>query len=146
MLELINNTKTRICSRKALRLQRAIFDFYKLGDREVSLVVVGDRKMRSLNRDYRGIDKATDVLTFTINNQYQSEDNKLLGEIFINLDEARRVDKYESIFGRKRSYLYIFYFLFVHGLLHLVGYNDKKESERKAMIELGKYFMTKYYK
>ncbi|MDI3496592.1 MAG: putative rRNA maturation factor [Patescibacteria group bacterium] len=146
MVELTNHTNTHICRRKALRLQSAVFDFYKLKERGVSLVVVGDRKMRRLNRDFRGIDKTTDVLTFPINNEYQPVTDKLIGEIFINLDEAKRTHKYESIFGRKRSYLYIFYFLFVHGLLHLVGYNDEKESDRKAMIVLGEHFMAKYYK
>lgn len=146
MVELINNTKTHICRRRAERLRKGVFDFYNLGDSSVSLVVVSDKKMRSLNRDFRGIDKTTDVLTFSVENNGGVNGDNLIGEIFINLEEARRAHKYVEIFGRKRSYLFIFYFLFVHGLLHLVGYNDKTEKDRKAMIELGNYFMTKYYK
>lgn len=146
MVELINNTKTHICRRRAERLRKAVFDFYNLGKFSVSLVVVSDRKMRSLNRDFRGIDKTTDVLTFPVENDKGIGDDNLIGEIFINLNEARRTHKYVEIFGRKRSYLFIFYFLFVHGLLHLVGYNDKTEKDRKVMIELGNYFMNKCYK
>ena len=66
MLDLVNNTKTKICRRKALRLLSAVLEFYKLGDRQVSLVVVGDAKMKSLNKKHRGIDKTTDVLTFPL--------------------------------------------------------------------------------
>lgn len=148
MLDLVNNTKTKICRRKALRLLSGILEFYKLGDRQVSLVVVGDAKMKSINKKHRGIDKTTDVLTFPLQVDMGAEPlaTSTWGEIFINISEAKRVDKYYDIFGAKKSYSYIFYFLFTHGLLHLVGYDDKAEKDRIAMVELGKKFMDKYYK
>lgn len=136
-----------MCRRKALRLQEAIFNFYKLENKPVSLVIVGDRRMRTINKQYRGKDKTTDVLTFRLENNINSKslEDTLLGEIFINIDEAKRTEKYLELLGAKKSYSYIFYFLFVHGLLHLLGYDDKTEKERLAMVELGKKFMAKYY-
>jgi probable rRNA maturation factor len=147
MLEMVNNTKTKLCQRKARRLSEGILKFYHLEDKEVSLVIVGDKKMRSLNRDYRGLDQATDVLSFPAeeNMTNKEEGGNLLGEIFINIDEAKRTNKYIELFGRKRGYQYIFYFLFVHGLLHLIGYDDRTETERKVMVALGEKFMNSYY-
>jgi probable rRNA maturation factor len=147
MLKMINKTKTKLCRRKVNRLQEGLLKFYHLEDKVVSLVVIGDGKMRKLNRDFRGIDKITDVLAFPIKSELNfEEEENLLGEIFINIQEARRTDKYVEIFGKKKSYQYIFYFLFIHGLLHLIGYDDKQEKGRLAMIELGIKFMNKYYR
>jgi len=101
--------------------------------------------MKSLNRDFRGIDKTTDVLSFPVENNISGEDS-LLGEIFINVNEAKRTDKYIELFGAKKPFKYIFYFLFVHGLLHLIGYDDKTEKERQVMIALGEKFMNSFYK
>lgn len=143
MLEFNNQTKNRICRRKAQRLQEAIFSFYNVKDSYISLVAVGDSKMKTLNREYRNKDKTTDVLTFPLLNSAEVEG--ISGEIFINVDEAKRAHKYQDIFKRKRAYSYIFYFLFVHGLLHLIGYEDKSEKGRVVMVELGKKFMDKYY-
>lgn len=148
MLQIVNKTKTKICRSKALRLQASILDFYNLGERQVSLVVVGDAKMRSLNREHRGIDKTTDVLTFPLHSDMslQPLEGSIWGEIFINITEAKRARRYVDVFGVKKSYNYIFYFLFTHGLLHLIGYDDELEKDRVAMIELGIKFMDKYYK
>lgn len=148
MLDILNNTKTKICKRKAIRLLEAVLDFYNLGERRVSLVVVGDSKMRSLNKEHRGIDKTTDVLSFPLQTGLREDflEGDAWGEIFINISEAKRVEKYTDIFSSKKSYTYIFYFLFTHGLLHLVGYDDREEKDRVAMIELGQKFMDKYYK
>lgn len=148
MLEILNTTKKHVCGRKARRLSDDILSFYKLSDKDVSLVVIGDRKMRTLNRDFRGIDKSTDVLSFpTAKTPARSKapEQNLLGEIFINLDDAARPEKYLELFGRRRSREYIFYFLLAHGLLHLVGYDDKTEKGRLAMVELGTNFMNRLF-
>ncbi len=148
MLEILNTTKKHVCGRKARRLSDDILSFYKLSDKDVSLVVVGDRKMRNLNRDFRGLDKPTDVLSFSATKNpltKKTPGQNLLGEIFVNLDEAGRYEKYIELFGRRRSREYIFYFLFAHGLLHLVGYDDKTEKGRLVMVEIGTKFMSRLF-
>jgi len=148
MLEINNTTKQKFCRRKAARLTAEILAFYHLEDREVSLAVIGDRKMKTLNREFRGIDKTTDVLSFKAAQIPESSDSDIkhsLGEIFINIDEAGRSEKYVELFGRRRSRAYIFYFLLAHGLLHLVGYDDKTEKGRQTMIALGEKFMNRLF-
>ena len=101
---------------------------------DLSLIVVGKAKIRSINRDYRNIDKETDVISFA---NIDSEDYDFLseeinlGDIFINVDRVKtQAHKYgHSI---KREYI----FLFVHGLLHLFGYDHMDKKDEKTMFEL----------
>ena len=154
MLEINNTTKIHVCGRKSRRLTDLILRFYHLEDQEVSLAIIGDAKMRTLNRERRGLDKTTDVLTFPAAAPRRAGKPKktagqiapvLLGEIFINIQEAGRWQKYLEMFGRRRSREYIFFFLFAHGLLHLVGYDDRTEKGRLAMIDLGTKFLESFF-
>ncbi|WP_158438225.1 rRNA maturation RNase YbeY [Natranaerobius thermophilus] len=106
---------------------------------EVGLMIVDAETIKELNRDYRNQYKSTDVLSFP---QYQeddlverdSDDYLLLGDIVISesavLDQA---DKYGHSIERELA------FLFLHGLLHLLGYDHEKEeaqSEEESMFVL----------
>jgi probable rRNA maturation factor len=142
MLEITNTTKQKINQKKAIAVAEGLLTFYKKNNQEVSLVIIGDKKMQSLNCAFRRIDKTTDVLSFS----GQPSSPLLLGEIFINIQEAGRTKKYQEMFNAKKSRDYIFYFLLVHGLLHLLGYDDKTEKTRAAMITLGETFLNGFFK
>ncbi|MEA2112459.1 MAG: rRNA maturation RNase YbeY [Patescibacteria group bacterium] len=89
---------------------------------ELSLVFIGDKLSLKLNKKYRKINKPTNILTFPL--------SKNEGEIFINLGLSKK----QSIkFGRK--YDDFIGFLFIHGLLHLKGYehSSKMEVEEKKI-------------
>lgn len=137
MLEINNRTKQKINQAKTKRLAEEFLREYKQKNKEVSLALLGATAIRRLNNDYRGINKATDVLSFNGTGNY-------LGEVVINMEEVRRADKYLEVFGLKKSAEYIFYFLLIHGLLHLVGFNDEKETERLKMIKRGEEFLERY--
>ncbi|MBF0344118.1 MAG: rRNA maturation RNase YbeY [Nitrospirae bacterium] len=99
-----------------LRLERA----------ELSLVFVNDKKMHVMNKEFRGVDAPTDVISFPMYNSYKelpSSDDFLLGDIVINLDRAQQqtTDSLDSEVLR----------LLIHGLLHLIGY-DHEVSRYKA--------------
>ena len=83
---------------------------------ELSLVLVGERTIRKLNRFYRGEDKPTDVLSFDY------------GEIIICYPVAMRQAKEHGLKIVDELSL-----LFVHGLLHIMGFEHKTLKERKAM-------------
>ena len=104
---------------------------------ELSLVLAGDARLRTLNRDYRGKDKVTDILTFSAPVAAPGA----LGEIFINLNDCRRPQRYRDIFSDKKSFAYLLIFLLLHGLLHLAGLDDEQESERQKMVASGKKMM-----
>jgi probable rRNA maturation factor len=142
----VNNTTSYKISRSTIELVVAKFlRAYHRQNFTVSVAVIGAARMRTLNYHYRGIDKTTDVLSFTGFNESQI---KYLGEVIINQVEVKKYRKYRAMLAeigedylvlsrsRKRAD-YLFYFLLVHGLLHLVGYNDEDEPGRKKMMSLG---------
>lgn len=143
MIEINNTTKQKINPAKIKRLVEAFLDVYKKTGFEVSLAIIGSARMQKLNNDYRGIDKPTDVLSFSGDKKDASQ-KKYLGEVIINIEEVKKAGKYLEVFGLKKSADYIFYFLLVHGLLHLVGYNDEKEADRLKMLSLGEGFLEEW--
>ncbi len=84
----------------------------------LSVVIVGNAKSRNLNRSYRGIDRATDILSFSV--------SKNEGEIFLNPYAAKKKSKE---FGRgEENFLQ---FLFIHGLCHLKGMTHGRIMEKE---------------
>ncbi|MDU2109482.1 MAG: rRNA maturation RNase YbeY [Peptoniphilus rhinitidis] len=102
---------------------------------EVSVSFVGDDEIKGLNRDFRGVDKVTDVLSFPIDDEFMIE-NKILGDVIIN---TKRVMEQASELGhtneRELSYLT------VHSILHLLGYDHMDEIEKREMREREKLAM-----
>ncbi len=143
MIEINNTTKQKINPAKIKRLVENFLLVYKKTGFEVSLAIIGSARMQKLNNDYRGIDKPTDVLSFSGDKKDASQ-KKYLGEVIINIEEVKKAGKYLEVFGLKKSADYIFYFLLVHGLLHLVGYNDEKEADRLKMLSLGEGFLEEW--
>jgi len=90
-----------------------------LTDKDVELIVTDSDDIQILNREYRGIDKPTDVLSFPL------EDVPFmpLGTIVINIDKVK--EKSEELGHSELDELTL---LFVHGLLHLVGYDHETDS------------------
>ncbi len=104
---------------------------------DVSLSFVTDEKIHELNRDYRGIDRPTDVLSFECDNiPFEGEvfDNALeyeLGDIIIAPDVAlRQTEEFNTTFEEEIT------LLVVHGLLHLCGYDHIEDEEAEIMESL----------
>lgn len=145
MLEIANTTKQKINRKTTAALADYVLRFYHQAAQEVSLVIIADKRMHSLNYKFRGVDKTTDVLSFPALSAAAKNVPGFLGEIFVNIQEAGRTYKYDEMFKARKSSTYIFYFLFVHGLLHLLGYDDKTEKGRQAMIILGDKFLSGFF-
>lgn len=94
----------------------------------ITIGIVGDRTMQRLNSAYRGKQKTTDVLSFC----YNKTKTSLEGDIIISLPQARRQAR---VIGHTISEE--LFFLFVHGLLHLFGYDhEKSRKEERRMFAL----------
>ncbi len=99
---------------------------------ELSLLVVDDPAMRVLNRDFRGIDRTTDVLSFS---QVEDEDGpalpgvpEALGDVVISAPTARRnASRYKRTLEQELRRL------LVHGVLHLLGHDHKRPTEARVM-------------
>jgi len=103
------------------RLPSLPFSLYKnkiLGNKyELDLIFVNDKKIRALNKTFRKKDSATDILSFPI--------DKNLGQIFICEKIAKKKAKEFD-----REYNNFLSFLFIHGAVHLLGYDHGKKMER----------------
>ncbi len=105
-----------------------------LPDSELSILFVGDRAMKSLNRRYRNKDKTTDVLSFPLQEIKFPNRPVLLGDIVISIPAARR-QAAEAAHALNRE----IEVLLVHGLLHLLGYDHEagaREARRMKRKEL----------
>lgn len=96
---------------------------FKLDPGSLSIVFVDDASIRQLHESFLGDTSSTDVITFPKNPSFQSA-----GEICISVDQAIKNSK---SFGTTISYEITLYL--IHGWLHLFGFNDKNETEIKAM-------------
>jgi len=113
---------------------------------EVSVTIVDDKKIQEINREYRFIDKATDVISFAIedndeedfavffDSEFMEEEvqiPRLLGDLFISIDKAEnQAEAFGHSLERELG------FLTVHGFLHLNGYDHQTEAEEKEMFSL----------
>lgn len=96
----------------------------------LSLSLVSDDAIRSLNRSYRGKDAPTDVLSFPLDDGGTPSDTRerLLGDVVISVETARRqAAQYDASLQRE------LYRLLIHGLLHLKGHDHELAAERRIM-------------
>lgn len=100
---------------------------------EISLLITDDETIKQYNKEYRNMDKATDVLSFPMN------DNFMLGDVAISFDTAKKqAEEAEINIDREIS------FLFIHGLLHLLGYEHETSMEdEEKMFTLQEKILTK---
>ena len=103
-------------------------------DVEVSCVLVDDERIHEINREYRQIDRSTDVISFAMedNDQFYVEGMpRTLGDIFISVDHAKKqAEEYGHSLRREMC------FLFTHGILHLLGYDHMTDEQEKEMFGL----------
>ena len=120
------------------RLQDGLNAVAKLHDlddmTEVDITIVDDEEIHQLNRDYRNVDRPTDVLSFALDEDDEDEPEllegqlHLLGDIIISAETATGQAE-EFGHGLEREIVY----LAVHGLLHLLGYDHMVEEDKVIM-------------
>lgn len=108
---------------------------------EISLVMTNDEEMREINRQYRKIDNTTDVLSFPIN-ENKDITSPMLGDIVISFDKAKSQSVENDCTVEEEIA-----FLYIHGLLHLLGYDhERSEEDEKEMFELQEQFFENFFK
>lgn len=102
----------------------------------LSVILVKSKKIHEINKEYRNVDRPTDVISFACcdaEDEFEIDEmsERELGDIFINVDAVRTQAK-EYGHSEERE----FCFLFVHGLLHCLGYDHMNEKDEKRMFDL----------
>lgn len=137
MIGIFNQTEEELKEEKRIidKVLKYSIKKLNLGEVEFNVIIVDNNYIHELNKNYRNIDRETDVITFAL------EDDKtfnldevgirILGDIYISIDRAKeQAMEYGHSLEREIA------FLSVHGLLHLLGYDHMKEEEEKVMFGL----------
>lgn len=118
-------------TKEYVKLIRGIFKYVK-DSREFNIIFVGADEIKQINRDYRNIDKVTDVISFALLDNELSNYNaeNELGDIFICVDRAKeQAQDYGHSLEREIG------FLSVHGYLHLCGYDHMTKEDEEVMFK-----------
>lgn len=139
----LENTQEQVALESVVleRLQEGLQAVARLNDlaaeAEVDVTIVDDEEIHELNREYRGMDKPTDVLSFALDEDSEDSDEPellgapeehLYGDIIISAETAlRQAEEYGHGLERELTYLA------VHGMFHLLGYDHMTEAEKAVM-------------
>jgi probable rRNA maturation factor len=129
-LNVFNISRCRFLSKRKLKnAVESILKSFNIYNAEFSIVFATDSEIRPLNKIYRHKDRPTDVLSFAMREGKRiAKDSGILGDIVISVDRARAQAKVFGTSFREEMELYI-----IHGVLHLLGYDDEKPAARKRM-------------
>ena len=133
------------------RAVETIGQLYDTMDCEVSITLTNDENIHKINKQYRHVDKPTDVISFAFHESEEPEilfdtvdksDKELsldiLGDIIISVERAKiQAEEYGHSFKRE------IVFLTVHGMLHLLGYDHMEETDRIEMEQEQDFIMNK---
>jgi len=109
------------------------------GPTGVNVAVVDDARIRDLNARFLGEDSATDVLAFPADGPLPDEDIAFLGDVAVSADKALDMAGRYGHTPQEELVLYV-----VHGLLHLLGYDDTAPSDARRMRLRERHYMERY--
>lgn len=139
MITFINQTNEQNWNKYEERFQEILKKTMEIchidKDYEISVILVDAEEIHQINRDYRNIDRPTDVISFALKDSddefFIDEVDLELGDIFINVEAVvSQAKDYGHSECREIS------FLCTHGILHLLGYDHMNEDDEKVMFEL----------
>ena len=117
--------------KKVKKVIKKAIEMEELDNLEFNIILVDNDYIHELNKNYRGIDRPTDVITFALEDyeDFKDIDTRVLGDVYISIDKARS-QAIEYGHSLKRELC----FLAVHGFLHLLGYDHMKKEDEEVMF------------
>ena len=142
-LEIFNQTEEEI---KELETVRKVLEYAcskeKLGKVCFNVIIVDNDYIHELNKNYRNIDRVTDVITFALEDEkdiVEPNGVRMLGDIYISIDKAKsQAEEYGHSLLRELS------FLAVHGFYHLLGYDHMNKEEEVIMFQKQEEVLHEY--
>ena len=118
-----------------------VVDELELEKCEFNIIIVDNKRIHEINREYRDVDRETDVISFALedNMDIKYDDFRLLGDIYISIDKC-----YSQALEYGHSNVREICFLATHGILHLLGYDHMEESDEKEMFDLQNKLLDGY--
>lgn len=129
-LQIKNNQKiVKLEKRKIRHTLKTIMSHLECSDKDISVSFVDDEEIRSLNKNYLGKDKSTNVLSFSMReNDYGDINPNVLGDIVISAQTAEHDARTGGLTVSQEID-----FLLIHGLLHLLGFNHEKTTKTETL-------------
>lgn len=142
-VELFNQTEKEITELDTvLKVLDSALKKENLDNVSFNLIIVDNEYIHELNRDYRNIDRETDVITFALEDEDSiilPNDERVLGDIYISIDKAEsQALEYGHSLLRELS------FLAVHGFYHLLGYDHMRPEDEKVMFKKQEEVLEEY--
>lgn len=142
MFEIFNETNREIDELKVLNdYIKYVVKKLNLSKAEFNIIIVDNKKIHEINKEYRNIDRETDVISFALEDEMdvKYENFRLLGDIYISIDKAI---SQASEYGH--SLLREICFLATHGILHLLGYDHMNKEDEDKMFGLQNELLDGY--
>ena len=140
--EIINETNEEIKELSEIeKLLEFALKYQKVENAIFNIIIVDEKTIQDINREYRGKDSITDVISFALEDDesFIETDFRILGDIYICLNRAKsQAIEYGHSFLRELS------FLTIHGLLHLLGYDHMTLDDEKVMFNLQEMILNEY--
>ena len=139
--EVFNETDENIDIEEEKKIIEYALKHENIKNVEFNVIFVDSKTIRKINKECRGIDKVTDVISFALedNEEIKFEFGRLLGDIYICTDKMREQAKdYGHSLIREQG------FLTIHGLLHLLGYDHMTKEEEEIMFKKQELILDGY--
>lgn len=140
--EIINETKEDIKEIKIIdKLISFALNYLNIENAVLNIIIVDNETIHKINKEYRNIDRPTDVISFALedNKDFIDIGYRILGDIYISIEKVR-----EQSINYNHSFLRELSFLSIHGLLHLLGYDHMNEEDEKEMFELQELILNEF--
>ena len=132
----IKNPKIYI-RKKLLKLNK--LKLFKNKSNNYTVFLTNNKKMKELNKKFRNKNKPTDVLSFSFNDKMKYKKNLYLGDIAISYEIVNKRSKNSNFFLE-------FDKMWIHGYLHLLGYDHKEKEDFEKMKKVENLILNKFYK
>jgi probable rRNA maturation factor len=136
---MLSDRRFNLDKRRLKSLARAVMKNESASGKDLNVIYCTDNLIKDLNSRYLNKNHTTDVLAFELEDR--NDDGHLLGEIYVNLQQARR-----QALENKINYNEEVRRLTVHGILHLLGYDDRGAASRKKMWNRQESYLNKWKK
>lgn len=131
---------SKLILRRLKFIGQVILDIEKITDTELSILLVNDSRITELNRQYFHCDRSTDVIAFPQSDNHLSGKPSVLGDVVISIDTAER-----QALERNHYLEDELGYLLIHGILHLLGYDDIKSSSRRKMRAKERVYLAEFH-
>lgn len=139
--EVFNETDEKIDLEEEKKIIEYALKYKKLNNVVFNVIFVNNETIRQINKEYRNIDKETDVISFALedNEEITFEFGRLLGDIYISVPKMQsQAKEYGHSVTREMA------FLTIHGLLHLLGYDHMTKEDEKIMFKEQELILNGY--